>query len=473
MAERKRDRVRRVKAHPDGGNGTFPLAIEKEHKHSVPLILPQTNDPMRNRFPLIECFLTCGAIILGNSITSLTASAEITATVEKITSGPKHHFFGYIGHGLTIPWNASGRYIVSLRTDFIDRMPAVGDTADVVLIDTTQGNQVTVVDQTRAWNLQQGTMFYWNPNAAETQFFFNDVDPKTGQVFTVLYDIAAKKRVREYRFGAESIANGGVAPNGKWFAGINYGKISRSREVIAYPGTSDAMENGPANPENDGVFRVDIATGERTLLVTYKHLQKTLIDNPDDRAKLGAPEKYPLYAHHTLWNRDGEWLSFIVRGKGNKRPSAGCAVRWDGSDFRKIPFAGHPEWLEGTQFVLASKEDGAYNLYDVAKAEWAGTLGGPDIFPDTDDDNALSPDGKWYVGSHRPTPAELVYTFFRRSDGAWGRSQPVPAKSGGGNVRIDSAPRWNRASDTILAPGLDPDGTLQLYLVRLKADGKP
>lgn len=395
------------------------------------------------------------------------AAAEPTMTVEQITSGPKNHFFGYIGHGLTIPWNASGRYIVSLRTEFNDRMPVVGDFADIVLIDTQKKNEVTVVDRTRAWNLQQGTMLYWNPSRAETQFFFNDVDPKSGAVFTVLYDLEERRRVREYRFGNESIANGGVAPNGRYFAGINYGKISRSREVIAYPGTFDWTAEGPANPTNDGLFVVDIASGERKLIVSYKQLSDLLLDNPKERARLGDPEKYPIYVHHTLWNREGEWLTFIVRGKGNKRPSAGCAVRFDGSGLRKIPFAGHPEWLEGTLFAMASKEHGSYNLYDVAAQKWAGQLGGPGVFPDTDDDNAMSPDTKLYVGSYKPKPTECVYTIYRRSDGRYVRSPPVPTKSGGGVVRIDSAPRWNRTSDCLLVPGVAEDGTLQLFVVRL------
>jgi hypothetical protein len=398
------------------------------------------------------------------------AAAEPAMTVEQITSGPKNHFFGYIGHGLTIPWNASGRYIVALRTEFHDRMPAVGDLADVVLIDTQKNNEVTVVDRTRAWNLQQGTMLYWNPSRAETQFFFNDIDPKSGAVFTALYDLKERRRVREYRYGDESIANGGVAPNGRYFAGINYGKISRSREVIAYPGTSDSTAEGPANPTNDGLFRIDIESGERKLIVSYKQLSDLLLDNPKERARLGDPDNYPIYVHHTLWNRDSDWLTFIVRGKGNKRPSAGCAVRVDGTGLRKIPFAGHPEWLEGTLFAMASKEHGAYNLYDVAEQKWAGQLGGPGVFPDTDDDNAMSPDTKLYVGSYKPKPTECVYTIYRRSDGKYVRSPPVPTKSGGGVVRIDSAPRWNRTSDGLLVPGVAEDGTLQLFEVRLSKE---
>ena len=83
--------------------------------------------------------------------------------IKQITRGPMTHFFGYIGHVQNIPWNLSGRYIVALQTSFHDRMPGPNDPANVVLIDTHNGYQTKVVDQSRGWNPQQGTMFYWNP----------------------------------------------------------------------------------------------------------------------------------------------------------------------------------------------------------------------------------------------------------------------------------------------------------------------
>ncbi len=415
----------------------------------------------------MKLFITaCLGLLL--SMSEIASAGDVSVTVEQITSGPKNHFFGYIGHCLTIPWNASGRYLVALRTEFHDRMPKPGELANVVLIDCQQRNEVIVVDRTRAWNLQQGTMLYWNPQQPESQFFFNDIDAQTGVVFTVLYDIRERRRVREFRYGNESIANGGVAPNGRYFAGINYGKISRSRDVISYPGTFDATADGPANPTTDGLFRVEIATGERKLLVSYKQLSDLLLDNDKNRAKLGDPDKYPIYVHHTMWNRDSEWIAFIVRGKQNKRPSAGCAIRVDGSELRPIPFGGHPEWLEGSVLAMTSKEHGAFNLYDVAGKKWAGQLGGPGVFHNTDDDNALSPDGKWMIGSHKQQPNECVYTLFRRSDSAVVESPIVPTKVGGGDVRLDPAPRWNRTSDAVLVPGLAKDGTVQLFVLKLK-----
>ena len=91
--------------------------------------------------------------------------------IEQLTSGTKHHFFGYIGQCQTIPWNASGRYVLGLEIDRIDRMPNPDEASTVFVIDTGQNNKIVRLDKTHAWNPQQGTMFYWNPLKAETQFF--------------------------------------------------------------------------------------------------------------------------------------------------------------------------------------------------------------------------------------------------------------------------------------------------------------
>ena len=82
----------------------------------------------------------------------------------------------------------------------------------------------------------------------------------------------------------------------------------------------------------------------------------------------------------------------------------------------------------------------------------------------------FSPDGKWLVGSYKDKtkPSEYVYTFFRRADGAVVHSPVVPTKVGGGDLRLDPAPRWNRTSDQVLVPGMAKDGTVQLYILTLK-----
>ena len=407
--------------------------------------------------------LTAAMYVPGDKQTPNSASQEFTLEVQQITTGPKHHLFGYVGHAMTIPWNESNRYIVSLRTDFYKRMPRKGEAAEIVMIDTKKNFKVIPLDKTFAWNLQQGTMLYWNPNSPKTQFFFNDLDPETGLVFTVLYDIKKRKRVREYRFGNESIANGGIAPGGEYFAGINYGKITRSREIISYAGAQDWTEGGPANPDNDGLFKINIATGERQLLASYSRLAEFLqIDDPD----------YPIYVHHTLWNRNSDRIIFVVRGKGdekrrNKWPNVGCVISSDGTGLGLIEYDGHPEWFEGSTLVLPG--DGNYNLYDVDTKKVVGNIGEKGIFPSPGGDNAYSPNGKWYVGSHK-VEDKRGYTFYRFADKSYVNSPTIQTYSGGvqhGVTRIDGAPRWNRTSDAVLVGGVADDGSRQLFIIQI------
>ena len=395
---------------------------------------------------------------------------NINFEVQQITAGPKHHLFGYIGHALTIPWNKSERYIVSLQNDFYKRMPQKGEAADIILIDTKNDYKIIPVDKTYAWNLQQGTMLYWNPNAPETQFFFNDLDLETGLVFTVLYDVEKRKRIREYRFENESIANGGVAPGGQYFAGINYGKISNSRVTISYPGAKDFAQEGPANPEDDGLFKVSIETGAKELIVSYKTIADYLkIDDPD----------YPIYVHHTLWNRNNDRIIFIVRGKGDDKrrrgwPNVGCVIHSDGTGLGLIDYGGHPEWYENNLLILPNDDKGIFNIYNVDTKKVVGTIGEEGMFPNPGGDKAYSPDGKWFVGSHEKDE-KRAYTFYRFSDQVHFNSPMIPTFHGTGERRvnrIDGAPRWNRESNKILVGGVADDGSRQLFIIRMLPDKK-
>ena len=51
-----------------------------------------------------------------------------------------------------------------------------------------------------------------------------------------MYDIARGKRIKEYRYDDTPFGNSGVAQNGGYFLGINYGRLARLRPVTGYPG---------------------------------------------------------------------------------------------------------------------------------------------------------------------------------------------------------------------------------------------
>ena len=411
---------------------------------------------------VIRCFVVLGLV---SSASLCTFAGDLSIQVKQITFGPKNHIFGYIGHVQNIPWNQSNRYIVALQTTFQERMPNPGEAADIVLIDTQKDFAVKIVDQTRAWNPQQGTMLYWNPDSPETQFFFNDSDVESHKVFAVLYDISKGKRVREYRYDDTPFGNSGVAQNGGYFLGINYGRIAPLRPVTGYPGTFD-WTDGENHPENDGVFKVNIATGEKQLLVSFKKLADLL------RAKRPIVETTALFINHTMWNRDDDLIKFSVRGNWNlpgtkKRISVGFTINPDGSELteRHTPLSGHNDWELGRR--LLGELDGGMALYDYDKKAVVERVVDPGIYPDPKGDNAVSPDATWLVNGSS-MGSYNIYTLFRRSDGAWVRTQKFDRGSyRSGPLRIDGAPCWNRDGNQVLFPALAKDGTLQLFVISL------
>jgi hypothetical protein len=393
------------------------------------------------------------------------AAAEPEVRLRQLTAGPSHHFFGYIGQCRTIPWNASGRLLLALETDFQDRLPGAGDAARVCVIDTQDGNRVRVVDRTLGWNPQQGTMFYWNPEHPETQFFFNDRDPASGKVFTVLFDLTRGPkggRVREYRFDDTPVANGGVAQNGGYFLAINYARMARLRPVTGYKDAWDWTQPVAA-PADDGIFRVDVATGARQLIVSFAQLKAKLagtVTRLDERH---------LFINHTLNNRNNDLVYFYCRAdfetKPDDRVNVPFTVRPDGTGLTAHTtfIGGHPDWEWGGR-IIGSAEDQQV-IYDTASRRIVEKLGGKDVFPNPGGDIALAPDGRWFVNSHR-NGEHNHYTFLDRRTGRIVRAPPVfmgPWKSG--DLRLDPAPCWNRSGDALVVPGIAADGTRQMFVL--------
>lgn len=175
----------------------------------------------------------------------LSPAAELANTVRQVTHGPLHYFFGYIGHLQTIPGNASGRYILALETRAQDRMPLPGEAADIVLIETHHDDAITVVEGTRAWNPQQGTMLYWNPEWADTQFLSNDHDPETHEVFCVHYDIEKRQRIAEFRYPDTLLA---IVESRRREAGSSASTMRVSRGCAPSPAIRERATGPSAKP---------------------------------------------------------------------------------------------------------------------------------------------------------------------------------------------------------------------------------
>ena len=128
----------------------------------------------------------------------------------------------------------------------------------------------------------------------------------------------------------------------------------------------------------------------------------------------------------------------------------------------------HPEWAEGSRLIGRLRDDGQEKqiLYDVDTKMIVGQLGDSDMFPNPEGDISLSPDGQWFVNGYSKG-GKNYYAIFRRSDGAFARSEGIDKGYFRGDIRIDPAPRWNRSSDAVLVPGISENLTRQMFIIRI------
>jgi hypothetical protein len=127
------------------------------------------------------------------------------------------------------------------------------------------------------------------------------------------------------------------------------------------------------------------------------------------------------------------------------------------------PFiGGHPEWGIGNQMIGRKGDDQI--IIDILNEKIVGTIGSPESIPNPEGDISLSPNGKWFVNGYGKDGYNY-YNIIRLADGAWTRSEGISKGEYSGDVRIDSAPRWNRENNQVLVQGIADDGTEQLFVI--------
>jgi len=285
----------------------------------------------------------------------------------------------------------------------------------------------------------------------------------------VLFDFnmgANGRRVREYRFDESPVGNGGVAQRGGKFLAINYGRMARLRRVTGYAGAYD-WTGDTLHPADDGVFVVDVASGERKLLVSFQELAARL------RSIAPAIDNQALFINHTLWSRDDSRIYFYVRGGwdlGGTQVNVPVVMNADGTNLRPLKdfIGGHPEWLDGQRLI--GNVNNEQIIYDCEAMKVVGKIGDKNIFPKPGDDIALSPNAEWFVNGYR-IGNENFYAFLRLKDGANATSGPFDVRGWTqGDLRVDPSPNWNRDSNQILVSALadDVERTRQLFLITIR-----
>ena len=185
----------------------------------------------------------------------------------RVGDGSQHHFFGYYNKS---NWDKTNRLLLAQRTPWMDQLLTPEAKATIDYFDTQDGDRFHAVGETGAWNFQMGSQLQWLDGAAGRQLIYNDRTGDKGARYpgfgAVIVDVDSGAR-RQLPMPVYV-----VAPSSAWALSVNYRRLYVTHETIGYSEPGQPFEL-PLAPADDGIWRMDIATGGAQLLVSYAQLK--------------------------------------------------------------------------------------------------------------------------------------------------------------------------------------------------------
>jgi len=383
-------------------------------------------------------------------VTGRSAQPELPP-VRAITRGPGFHWFSYYDK---LQFDPTGRYVLGMEVAFEHRTPRPDDEIKIGMIDLARGDRWIELGRSRAWCWQQGAMLQWIPGS-KTEVIWND---REGDRFI--------SRVLDVKTRKQRTLPGPIytlSPDGRWSVAPNFARLQDCRPGYGYVGVSDPNKDAQA-PENDGIWRMDLATGRRELIVPYAEAFRI----PARQTDLGEAKHW---FNHLLVNPDGTRFEFLHRFK---EPGARSHVTRmftaapDGSDVRVIDTNGvtsHFIWRDPQHILAWSKQakPGFYVFED--KQGGKVELVGPGM-PTGDGHCNYLPGNQWVLCDSYPdrNRNQNPYLYHIASDRVVPLGHFHLPKEYTGEWRCDLHPRFSRdgRSVTIDSPH---QGGRQIYLI--------
>ena len=355
-------------------------------------------------------------------------------SVKRLSPKYSNFFFGYFD----IISSSNEKYL-ALRIANINELPKQGDSADVCLIDENQ--QVVLLDKTTAWCFQQGNFLQFNPTN-QNQVIYNIFVEADGEYKSVVLDLKTKEK----RINPLPISN--VSPNGDFALSINFSRLYDYRPGYGYCNMPDPFEN-EIHPKEDGVFQMDIETGEIKLLISYYYLWELF-------AKGTKRENDKIIVNHINYNTDGSKFIMLLRwfSESAPWPTLTLIADEDGRNIKKVfGFGSHYHWKDERNLIISGFDAvekgnmGAMTLYELNVDSGMSKPIDPDFFIG-DGHCSYSPDRNFvlydsYASKTFPYRKLLFYDLKKKKGINLGYFSADPALYNNiADCRCDLHPRW-------------------------------
>lgn len=343
----------------------------------------------------------------------------------RITPQDGHYFYGYFDK---CPWNSRGEHPVH-KVDFAARQPYFGEKAELGIMQDGRFNKFA---ETRAWCWQLGSMMQF---LDDDTLIWNDIE-----------DAHLVSRTSNNRVLPRPIYC--ISSDRRYALSVNFSRLDVERPGYGYGGLPDKSAEF-AYPEDDGIFLMDLHTGESRLIIS---LAKIVKEFPCRNITDGMN-----WFNHLLFSPDGKKISFIHRfriilpGASGRRfyVTRMFTADIDGSNLWELPIdyhASHYTWVDNERLIVYScvpyQNGNQFRIYTIG--EYSTEVFAMGRLPN-DGHCSFSPDGKLLLTDSYPDRNDMrelvLYDPAKDCRYSMGKFYAPPILHAS---RCDLHPRWSQ-----------------------------
>jgi hypothetical protein len=242
------------------------------------------------------------------------------------------YFFGYYDKP-----SLKDNKLLTHRVTFDGRDVRDGDVAEVGYIDLATQKFIKV-DETLAWNWQQGSQLQW---LDENRIIYNSI--KDNRFVSIIYNLKTnEKKVIPFAIYT-------IHPNKKEALGINYERFYWVRPGYNYQNIKNEKFKGFV--VDDGIFRIDLESGEVKKIIDIKEILEI--------NRLKEFDTSYHWLEHMMYNPSGERFIFFHRWRNTKENTRLYSAKSDGTDIISFPdvrFYSHACWKSEREFSIWARD---------------------------------------------------------------------------------------------------------------------
>lgn len=357
-----------------------------------------------------------------------------------------HYFYGYYDLNA---YHENGKYHLANRVKFMDRLPEADDVCELGYINL-ETKEFTKFAETTAWNFQQGAMLTYNKMNYDEVFY--NVRGGEYDYMTCRHNLKTGEKTYTDR------ACACISPDSKWGLAVNFSRIYDFRPGYGYAGVKDRWFDIP-QPDDDGVFLVDMTTGKSKLIISVARILKEFPNTVYPDAK--------FVVNHITFNQTSDRFLFLFRNfQSETNPgwlTSLITSDLEGNMFERLhnTFLSHYHWKNDKDMLFYCKVDGIYGCHLLEdKSDKYITFAAPDFTFDekktgnyfNDIHCIYSPNQKYFIGDGYPKDERQlrhIYLYNVETDECEVILKEFSVAPPVVDIRCDLHDRWNVQGDKI------------------------